>query len=139
MSLAKTAVITDGIGIDASKRTLDVYFLLEQSAAQFDNDPKGIAQLTSRLAKRGHPAVVCEASGGYEQAMAKALHRRGIHGNIVNPRQVRDLARGLGKLTKTDAIDAQVLARFGEVNQTAGSRDSQRREESANTTPQRHR
>lgn len=117
MKASKAAVVTDWIGIDVSKRTLDVYFLKEQSYIQFDNDTKGISQLSRRLSKRAQPAVVCEASGGYEQAMAKALYRRSIHVSIVNPRQVRDLAKGLGKLAKTDAIDAQVLARFGEVNQ----------------------
>ena len=121
MSISKVAVINDWIGIDVSKGALDVYFLVDQRQAQFSNDPTGIAQLIGQLVKRDHPAVVCEASGGYEQAMANALHGRGIHVSIVNPKQVRDLAKGLGKLAKTDSIDAQVLARFGEVNQPAAT------------------
>jgi transposase len=60
--------------------------------------------------------VVLEASGGYELAAADALSEAGLPVSIVNPRQVREFARGTGHLAKTDGIDARVLAHFGEVN-----------------------
>src|SRR6476646_11286282 len=58
--------------------------------------------------------VVLEASGGYEAIVAGTLWDAGFQVAVVNPRQVRDFARGMGKLAKTDQIDARVLALFGE-------------------------
>ena len=54
-----------------------------------------------------------DASGGYEAAVVAALVARELPVVVVNPRQVRDFARAIGQLAKTDDIDAQVLARFG--------------------------
>ena len=66
------------IGIDVSKATLDVYDLSHQHRVQFTNDPEGIAQLTTYLLACPNAAVVCEATGGYEQAMARQLHQSGL-------------------------------------------------------------
>ncbi len=75
------------VGIDVSKDHLDLHARPTGSAARYDNDPAGIAA----LAGAGLPVVV------------------------VNPRQVRDFAKATGKLAKTDAIDAAVLAHFAEA------------------------
>jgi transposase len=61
--------------------------------------------------------IVLEASGGYEIAAAAELAAAGLPVAVVNPRQVRDFARATGRLAKTDAIDARVLAHFGELIQ----------------------
>src|SRR5438067_2951613 len=71
----------------------------------------------STLRKRLEPTdlVIIEATGGLEVPVASTLATAGIAVAIVNPRQVRDFARATGKLAKTDRLDAEVLARFGEA------------------------
>lgn len=107
------------IGVDISKATLDVYDLSNQRAYEFKNDSDGINALGEYLLTLSDIAVVCEATGGYERAMALRLHQLGIRVSIVNPRAVRDLAKGMGKLAKTDALDAQMIAKYGEVTEPA--------------------
>ncbi len=76
------------------------------------NDEVGIAALRRQL----EPAdfVILEATGGLEMPVASALAAAGLAVAIVNPRQVRDFARATGRLAKTDRLDAEVLARFGD-------------------------
>lgn len=101
------------IGIDVSKRRLDV--ALADRIERVDNDAAGLAALVPALTAAGTGLVVLEATGGYETAAVLALQAGGIAVAVVNPRQVRDFARAQGRLAKTDAIDARVLARFGAV------------------------
>ncbi len=104
------------VGVDVSKARLDVAFRgRDVSALSVENDETGIAKLTGELAAQKVELVVMEATGGYEVPVAGALMAVGLHVAIVNPRQVRDFARAIGQLAKTDAIDAEVLARFAEV------------------------
>jgi transposase len=80
------------------------------------NDLAGIAGVVERLRQSGPAAlIVVEATGGYEIPLVAALSTAGLPVVVVNPRQVRDFARALGKLAKTDVIDAAVLAHFGEA------------------------
>jgi len=72
-----------------------------------------VADLIRALQEQGEALVVVEATGGLEIPLAVALDVAGIPVALVNPRQVRDFARSLGKLAKTDRLDAQVLAHFG--------------------------
>ena len=102
-------------GIDVSKDHLDIA-LRPGPAWQVRNDKAGLAQLQRKLAAAAPKVVVLEASGGYELAAADALEDAGVPVRIVNPRRVREFARGTGHLAKTDPIDAQVLAFFAEVN-----------------------
>ena len=76
------------------------------------NTPAGHAALRRRVPVQRCRRLVLEASGGYEQAVVDALAAAGLPVVVVNPRQVRDFARAHGILAKTDALDAQVLARF---------------------------
>ena len=76
------------------------------------NDEEGISQLVTRLQELSPALVVVESTGGLEFPVVAALAAYGVPIVIANPRQVRDFARGTGKLAKTDAIDAQVLANF---------------------------
>lgn len=103
------------VGIDVSKATLDVY--LEPSGQRWSsaNHQSGIAQLVDKLKVFEIALVVLEATGGLEQAVAQALFQAGIGVVVTNPRQIRDFARAIGKLAKTDRIDAQVLARYGQA------------------------
>ena len=102
------------VGIDVSKDKLDVAVGSEGDLFQVTNDDSGHAELLARLREVKPALVVLEASGGYETMVAGALWNGGLNVAIVNPRQVRDFAKGMGKLAKTDAIDARLLALFGE-------------------------
>jgi transposase len=103
------------IGIDVAKDHLDVMLRPHGRAWRVRNDRAGIEGLRRRLVEVCPAAIVLEASGGYELAASDALSSAGLPVSIVNPRQVREFARGTGRLAKTDPIDAQVLAHFGEV------------------------
>jgi len=103
------------VGIDVSKRRLDVHVHPAGDALAFDNTPGGIAQLIERLKPMNVDRVVVEATGGYQRRVAIELTTAGIPVMTVNPRQARDFARSLGKLAKTDKIDAAVLAEFARV------------------------
>ena len=102
-------------GIDVSAAHLDMAMLPGGEEWRFDNDPEGIKTLTDRLAGMGSVLVVLEATGGMELPVVGELAALGLEVVVVNPRQVRDFARATGKLAKTDALDAQMLARFGEA------------------------
>lgn len=104
------------VGIDISKDRLDVACLpaAVHPFPAFDNDAKGHAALVTRLKEVAPRLIVLESTGGYQRALVASLAAAGLPVVVVNPRQVRDFARALGILAKTDAIDAMVLARFGE-------------------------
>jgi transposase len=101
------------VGVDVSKARLDVHVLETKESVAFENSDDGIAQLVVWLKARGEVAlVVMEATGGYEKPGFLALSSAKLPVARVNPRQVRDFAKALGKLAKTDSIDARVLALF---------------------------
>lgn len=108
-------VRTSYVGVDVSKERLDVAFRPAGGHCRFPNDPGGIDALVSRLAEERPALVVLEASGGYERPAAAALAASGLAVAVVNPRQARDFAKATGRLAKTDALDAQSLARFAEA------------------------
>ena len=86
-----------------------------RQAQRFDNDRQGIAQLVQRLEELQPLGIVLEATGSLEFPLAAQLALAGLPVAIVNPRQVRDFAKALGRLAKTDTIDAQVLAHFAQA------------------------
>ncbi len=102
------------VGIDVSKDTLEVaasngeHFVL-------GNEEAGHGELVQRLRGLQPERIVLEATGGYEQAVVAALGLAGLPVIVVNARQVRDFAKALGRLAKSDAIDAQVLRQFAET------------------------
>ena len=112
---------TSWIGIDVSKDKLDVYDLNTEAYASYENNTAGIDALAQQLLSQPQSAIVCEATGGYESAVALRLNQLGFRVSVVNPRPVRDLARALSKLAKTDPIDAYVIAKYGEVAQPAAT------------------
>lgn len=103
------------VGIDVSKGSLDWAAWPAGGGGQMANDDDGIAALVARCRELGPERIVLEATGGYEVACASALLAAELPVVVVNPRQVRDFAKALGLLAKTDALDAQVLARFAGV------------------------
>ncbi len=101
------------VGVDVSKESLDVAsYPVGGEGFREDNSDKGIARLVKRLKALAPALVVIESSGGFEVHVASSLATAGVAVAVVNPRQVRDFARATGRLAKTDAIDADVLARF---------------------------
>ncbi|WP_143898652.1 IS110 family RNA-guided transposase, partial [Tepidimonas taiwanensis] len=104
------------VGIDVAKAHVDVCVLGAQFKAQrFDNQAEGHSALTAALKPLGVALVVMEATGGYETELACALQAAGLPVAVVNPRQARDFAKSMGRLAKTDAIDARVLAEYAAV------------------------
>lgn len=102
------------VGIDVSARRLDVCSLPASHRFSEPNTDKGIASLVRRV-KALHPQIVLlEATGGYEIPLAYALRDEGLPVVIMNPRVVRHFARALGRLAKTDKLDAQILALYAQ-------------------------
>jgi transposase len=103
------------VGIDVSKAQLDVAIRPTGERESVSNDKAGIKALVKRLGKVGPAWIVLEATGGFERQVMQALVCAELPAVVVNPRQVRDFAKATGQLAKTDSIDAEVLARFGEA------------------------
>ena len=101
------------VGVDVSKAWLDVAFGDSSRGMRARNDEPDIVGLCLELSRRRPQRIVLEATGGYEQALVRQLLRYGLPVVVANPRQVRSFAQALGKLAKTDRIDAQTLALFG--------------------------
>lgn len=103
------------VGIDVSKANLDVGIIPESKQLSVANNKSGMDNLVSHLRKTKPALIVMEATGGLEVKVAGALAASCLPVVVVNPRQVRDFAKATGKLAKTDAIDAFVLAKFAKV------------------------
>jgi transposase len=103
------------VGIDVSKARVDVHVRPDGTAFWSATDIEGLAGLVRRLTPLRPTLVVLEASGGYEGVIAATLAEAGVPVAIVNPRQVRKFAGAIGRLAKTDAIDAAVIAHFAQA------------------------
>lgn len=101
-------------GIDVSKDALDVHLLPAGAAFSLPNDPDGCAALAARLHAAGAALAVMEATGGFEAAAAASLAAAAVPPAVVNPRQARDFAKAVGRLAKTDRLDAAALALFAQ-------------------------
>ena len=106
--------VTACVGIDVSKDRLDVHVLPSGAAFAVARDGKGLESLVGRLGALDVSLIVLEATGGFETTVAAALAGAGLPLAVVNPRQIRSFAKALGKLAKTDAIDAEVIALFAD-------------------------
>lgn len=106
------------VGIDVAKDRLDLARCDDAgraAAAAFANDPAGVAAVVAHLAPLRPAVVVVESTGGLERPLVDALLDAGLPVALVHPGRVRQFARGLGVLAKTDRLDAGVLARFGRL------------------------
>jgi transposase len=105
------------VGIDVSKSQLDVAVRPseEHQHARFENSEDGIARLVEYLKTIGPTLIIMEATGGLEVAAVGAMAAAKLPVVVINPRQARDFAKAAGKLAKSDTIDANVLAHFGEA------------------------
>jgi transposase len=104
-------------GIDVAKDHLDVHLLPQEQAFSCARDAQGLEALARQLRQAAPELVVMEATGGYQLAVVAALTAEGFKVAVVNPRQVRDFAKAMGLLAKTDKIDAYAISRFGQAVQ----------------------
>lgn len=101
------------IGIDVSKATLDVFILPNKKYMQFTNNACGIQKLLSKIQQLFLDAlIVMESTGGYEAPLSQQLSKSNLKVCVVNPRQIRDFAKAIGRLAKTDKVDAEIIALF---------------------------
>ena len=103
------------VGVDVSKTRLDVAFRPDGESFEVDNDESGIAECVRRLRELRPQLVVVEATGGFETPLVAAAAVAALPVVVVNPKQVRHFAKAVGRLAKTDSIDAMVIAQFAEA------------------------
>lgn len=99
-------------GIDVSKDKLDVHVLASNLDFVVSRDRRGLSGLASRLRKAGVGDVALEASGGYERAVIERLEASGFVVHLLDPARVRHFGEAIGKLAKTDPIDARLIASY---------------------------
>lgn len=111
------------VGIDIAKARFEAYFHHSHRSPDqawspirlaLPCNPQGYEKLLAQLRECRPERIVLEATGGYETTLLAFLHEAGLPVVAVNPRQARDFARAMGRLAKTDAIDAEILALFAE-------------------------
>lgn len=110
--MAETSVF---VGIDVAKAQLDLAVRPSGPERSIAHTEAGIATLVEQVRALQPSAVVLEATGDLELPLASALAAAGLPVHVVNPRQVREFARATGRLAKTDALDARILAQFAEA------------------------
>jgi transposase len=103
------------VGVDVSKHRLDIHLRPSGEGFTLDHDDGSVAALIERLGALTPALIVLEATGGMEVRLGAALAAAGLPVAIVNPRQVRAFARAMGRLAKTDRLDAAVIAHFAEA------------------------
>ncbi|MBZ9777291.1 IS110 family transposase [Mesorhizobium sp. CO1-1-8] len=108
-----TATIARTLGIDISKDRLDVHLLPEGTERQYTNDAGGIGELMLWLVPLMPERIVYEATGAYHRQLERMLGAKGLPLVKMNPQHTHAFARAAGRLSKTDRIDAAMLARFG--------------------------
>ena len=92
------------IGIDISKHSFDVFVLEKNKELVLTNDSEGIFKCVELCQKIQPELVVMEATGGYEALLASTLQAEGFPVAVVNPRRIRDFARAVGQIAKTDKL-----------------------------------
>lgn len=103
------------VGIDVSKDRLDVHLRPSGEAFTVSRDSEGVDALAARLLELEPELVVLEATGGFETIVAAGLAAAGLPLAVVNPQQIRAFARAVGRLAKTDPLDAAIIAHFAEA------------------------
>jgi len=103
------------VGIDVAKDAFEIGFDGQTQTESLSNDARGHKVLLARLKALRVDLIVMEATGGLEAPLVCALQVADYAVAVVNPRQARDFARSMGKLAKTDRIDALILAQLAHV------------------------
>src|SRR5215213_8122466 len=103
------------VGIDVAKHRLEVHLRPSGESVTINYGEEEVTALVERLGALEPALIVLEATGGLEVRLAAALAAAGLPVAVVNPRQVRAFARAIGRLAKTDRLDAEAIARFAEA------------------------
>ena len=103
------------VGIDVAKATLDIALRPSAQTWQVIYDDPHVEAFVTQLNELSPTLIVVEATGGLERSLVAALVAARLPVIVINPRQARDFAKATGRLAKTDGIDAQVLAHYGEA------------------------
>ena len=99
------------VGLDVAKLSLELH--LAGKTHSLTNDTKGYTKLLKHLRTQPGAQVLCEATGGYEQAAVHVLHAAGLPVSVIEAGRVRSFAKAQGLRAKTDPIDAAVLTAYG--------------------------
>lgn len=100
------------IGIDVAKGSFDIFLHETKKALSLTNDAAGISECVKLCQQIQPELVVMEATGGYERSIASTLQAEGCPVAVVNPRRIRDFAKAVGQIAKTDKLDARIIAKF---------------------------
>lgn len=117
MTSEATVETVEYVGVDVSKTRLDIAVESSGESWQVANSESGIRRLVKRLAEMTIACIVVEATGGQERLLVAELYQAKLPVALVNPKRVRNFARAVGRLAKTDRIDALVLAAFGRMTE----------------------
>lgn len=107
-----TTISEKYVGIDVGKKWLDVSVWGEDDVWRVSNDESGVSEVIERMAGVKPQLIAVEATGGYEQLAVQGMLLKGLSVAVVNPTRVRALSKATGKLAKTDAIDARLIAEY---------------------------
>ena len=114
--MTSSLLATQIIGVDVAKDRLDVADSKDKIKKEIPNSTASIVKhVIDKVENPSEAFVVCEATGGYERTLVKALQEAGISVCVTNPYQVRQFGKGIGVLEKSDPIDAKLLRQFGET------------------------
>ena len=111
----ETQVASQWVGIDVSKAKLDIALRPANKVLQVTNQESGWQELSEQLKKYKIELIIIESTGGMERGVAHKLQKEEFKVAVINPKRARDFAKASGRLAKTDKIDAEVLAHFGEA------------------------
>jgi transposase len=103
------------IGIDISKCYFDVHCLPEKKQLRFENNQRGIAGCLKLLSHIKPKLVVMESTGGYERTLVCSLRAECFAVAVVNPRHIRNFAKAIGQMAKTDKLDAGIIAKYASL------------------------
>lgn len=100
------------IGIDVSKKSFDVFIHESQTHKTFKMTQSDIHKATQWIKETNPKLLVLEATGGYEHSLVAEFTSAALPVAVVNPRQIRDFAKAIGRLAKTDKIDSATIAQY---------------------------
>jgi len=103
------------IGIDVAKKQFDMHLLKQNKDMQLSNDAEGISKCVQLCRESKPELIVMEATGGYERLLACHLQAEGFAVAVVNPRRIRDFAKAVGQIAKTDKLDARIIAQYADT------------------------
>jgi transposase len=103
------------IGIDVAKKQFDMHLLKQNKDMQLSNDAEGISKCVQLCRESKPELIVMEATGGYERLVACHLQAEGFAVAVVNPRRIRDFAKAVGQIAKTDKLDARIIAQYADT------------------------